>query len=86
MTDDDTRIKRALYRAHHRGTKEMDFMLGRFADAELRALGETDIAAFDELLVMPDQPIQSWLAGEETPPPDKQGIVARIRQFHGIKG
>jgi antitoxin CptB len=86
MTDDDTRIKRALYRAHHRGTKEMDFLLGRFADAELRALTEADIAAFDELMVMPDHPIQSWLAGEETPPPEKLSIIQRIRQFHGIKG
>ena len=86
MTDDDTRIKRAFYRAHHRGTKEMDFILGRFADAELRALDEADITAFDELMVMPDQPIQSWLAGEETPPPEKQSIIQRIRQFHGIKG
>ena len=86
MTDDDTRIKRAFYRAHHRGTKEMDFILGRFADAELRALDEADITAFDELMVMPDQPIQSWLAGEENPPPEKQSIIHRIRQFHGIKG
>ncbi|MEJ2117371.1 MAG: succinate dehydrogenase assembly factor 2 [Alphaproteobacteria bacterium] len=86
MTEDDSRIKRALYRAHHRGTKEMDLLLGRFADAELRTLNETDITAFDELLVMPDQPIQSWLAGEESPPPDKQGIIQSIRQFHGIKG
>lgn len=82
MDDTETRIKRVLYRAHHRGTKEMDFMLGRFAEAEVAALG-ADFAIFEALLVMPDQPIQSWLSGEE-PPLEFKKLIERIRRFHGV--
>ena len=36
MTDDvETRRRRAAYRASHRGTKEMDWMLGRYAERAL---------------------------------------------------
>lgn len=83
MTDTDIRIKRALYRANHRGTKEMDFILGRFADAQVRALGAADFDAFEALLTMPDQPIQSWLNGDE-PPAEMKGIIEAIRSHHGI--
>ena len=39
MTDDaETRRRRAAYRACHRGTKEMDWILGRFAEAALPAM------------------------------------------------
>lgn len=81
MTDIDIRIKRALYRANHRGTKEMDFILGRFANAEARGLAMADFDAFEALLTMPDQPIQSWLNGDE-PPPEMKGIIEAVRRHH----
>lgn len=84
MADDGSRIKRASFRAHHRGTKEMDIILGRFADAELAKLNEADLAAFETLLTMPDQPMQSWINGD-APPPEIADIVAHIRGFHGLR-
>ena len=44
MDDDlDIRRRRAAYRAAHRGTKEMDIMLGRYADATLPTLADPDL-------------------------------------------
>ncbi|HEY7687469.1 MAG TPA: succinate dehydrogenase assembly factor 2, partial [Dongiaceae bacterium] len=49
MTGMDSRIKRALYRANHRGTKEMDLILGRFAEAEHGGWDGPTLDAFEEL-------------------------------------
>ena len=40
MTDLEIRRRRAAYRAHHRGTKEMDWLVGRYADAHLAEVRE----------------------------------------------
>ncbi len=83
MTGDDSRIKRALYRAHHRGTKEMDLILGRFADSELAGLGEAELDAFEALMVSSDQHIDGWLKGGDAPPNVKPAIDL-IRRYHSM--
>lgn len=83
MTGNDSRIKRALYRAHHRGTKEMDLILGRFADAELAGLEEVELEAFEALMISSDQHIDGWLKGGDAPPAVKPAIDL-IRRYHRI--
>jgi antitoxin CptB len=85
MADSDSRRKRALYRAHHRGTKEMDIILGGFADAELERFSEGEIAAFEVLLALPDPEIDRMVKGAE-PPPDLALLFERMRRHHGLKG
>ena len=51
--DIDSRRRRAAYRASHRGTKEMDWILGRFADAALPTAGG-DAGSSRRLLALPD--------------------------------
>lgn len=83
--DIGTRRRRAAYRAHHRGTKEMDWLLGRYADAHLENLADTDLAEFERFLELPDPELQKWIlepalaAGV-----DFDGLIARIRAFHGL--
>ena len=48
------RRRRALWRATHRGSKEMDFLLGRYAEQTLDGMNATDIAAFERLIETPD--------------------------------
>ena len=84
MADSDSRRKRALYRAHHRGTKEMDLILGRFADAEVSGFSEDEIAAFEVLLALPDPEIDRMVKGAE-PPPDLTLLFDAIRRHHGLK-
>ena len=50
MTDLELRRRRAAYRAAHRGTKEMDWLLGRYGAAHLDAMSEAELATFEQLL------------------------------------
>lgn len=83
----ETRRRRALYRAMHRGTKEMDWLLGRFADAELAAMEAEELAAFEELLTLPDPDIERWVTKMPEGRPDGAvgGLVVRLRRFHGLE-
>ena len=88
MTDDvETRRRRAAYRASHRGTKEMDWVLGRFAEHALTRMASERLAAFEELLSLPDPVLQEMVMDAE--PVADAGIaalVADIRAFHGLEG
>jgi antitoxin CptB len=61
----DPRRRRALFRAWHRGTREMDLLLGRFADAYIGDLSDTDLAAFEALMEVPDRDLFAWVTGRE---------------------
>lgn len=62
------RRKRLRYRAWHRGTREMDLVLGPFADAHVE---EYDSAALDRLEALMDEPdtdLLKWVMGQEPVP------------------
>lgn len=59
----DPRRRRALFRAWRRGTREMDLLLGRFADSRIATLSEADLADFEALLAVPDDDLFAWLSG-----------------------
>ena len=50
----DDRRKRLLFRCWHRGTREMDLILGRFADAEIGNLSDDELTQLETLLEVPD--------------------------------
>jgi antitoxin CptB len=64
----DPRRKRAKFRAWHRGMKEVDLILGPFADAHIDQLDDADLEAFEELLSVPDNDLYDWLCERRTPP------------------
>lgn len=85
MTADTTRHRRALYRAQHRGTKELDWLLGRYADARLPDMTAADLTAFEELLSLPDPDLQNWLMnGTGFEGSALAGLLVEIRAFHGL--
>ena len=59
------RRARELFRAWHRGTREMDLLLGRFADAYIAALSEADLASLEALMEVPDRDLFAWVTGRE---------------------
>jgi antitoxin CptB len=87
MSEESTiRKRRALWRAHHRGTKELDLIVGRYADAHLEAMEPAGLARFEAFLALPDPDLQCWLLGAEGPGEGEfRDIVANIRAFHGLK-
>lgn len=70
----DTRIKRLTYRSWHRGSKEADLMLGRFAAKHLGALSEPLLALYEALLEENDPDIWEWATGMQPTPPRYQPL------------
>ncbi|NBW39147.1 MAG: succinate dehydrogenase assembly factor 2 [Cytophagia bacterium] len=54
-------IKKLLYRANHRGTKEMDLVIGGFANENLKKLTFEELKEFEILLNFTDKELSSWL-------------------------
>lgn len=82
--DLDPRRKRARFRAWHRGIREMDLVMGRFADREMATLSDDELDGFERLMEEPDQVVFAWLIGREQPPPAfDTPLLARLRHFRG---
>lgn len=57
------RLRRLRYRAWHRGTREMDLILGPYADAKLDGMNPTELDRFEALLEEVDTDLFDWLLG-----------------------
>lgn len=79
------RRRRALYRAAHRGTKEMDWLLGRFAQAVVERMNEHRLLAFEQLIVAPDTEIELAIkGGAPLGQADLDTLISELRSFHGL--
>jgi antitoxin CptB len=78
----DTRRRRLLFRATHRGTFENDLMIGGFVRAHLESLTEADLVALETVMEMPDTDLAEWLTGREPiPPQEDTPMLRRMRDF-----
>jgi len=74
----EARLKRLRMRSMRRGTKEMDILLSRFAEAELATMDEAELALYDRLLEENDNDLLIWVIGQAPAPAPYAGLVARI--------
>lgn len=74
----DKRRKRLKYRCWHRGTKELDLLVGSFADRYLAALDEAQLDRLESLLEVPEPLLYDWLTGAATPPAEHDHDVMRL--------
>jgi antitoxin CptB len=82
----DQRRRRLLYRLWHRGTREMDLIMGRFADAALGELTEAQIAELERLADVPDPELYAWLTGGQPVPDDYDlAVFRRLRDFQTLR-
>lgn len=73
------RRRRLRYRAWHRGTRELDLLLGPFADAELEGMDAASLDRFERLLAHEETDLQAWLLNLTPPPTDiDSDLLARI--------
>ncbi len=77
----EARLKRMAMRSWRRGTKEMDLILGPFADARLTALGTEMLAVYDALLSENDQDIYPWITGATAAPDRFDALISEISAF-----
>lgn len=78
----DDRRKKLKFRAWRRGFREIDLILGGFADRYLASLDESSVAAFERLLDAQDQDVYEWVT-EQAPAPREHDtpVLASIRAF-----
>ncbi len=78
----EIRRKRLKYRSQHRGTKELDLLLGRFAAERLDALDAAQLERFEALLEAPSPLVYDWITGQGDPPPEMDtDILHYLRDF-----
>ena len=79
----DARRRRLLFRAWHRGTREVDLITGRFADAHIANLNESEVDDFERLMDVPEPDLLNWVIGTtETPKNYDTTLFRRLRDFH----
>ena len=95
MEDHETRLKRLRMRSWRRGTREMDLILGPFADAALAGMDDASLDGYEALLDENDQDLYPWVTarlGGGTAGPDRHAAVldevaahaaGRLRQIGG---
>jgi antitoxin CptB len=78
----DERRRKLLFRAWHRGTREMDLIMGRFADASIPRLSEAEVSDFERIIEVADPQLYDWLTGTSAPPADYDtNLLQRMRAF-----
>ena len=81
------RRRRLLFRSWHRGIRETDLILGRFADAHIGDMTDSELDEYERLLEVPDHDIYGWVTGElEIPQDHASDLLTRIADFHGHGG
>jgi len=79
----DERRRRLLFRSWHRGMREMDLVLGRFADTHIKELSDAEIDEVEAWLDVPDQQIFTWVNGSQPVPAEiDTALFRRLRDFH----
>ncbi|MGH7113653.1 MAG: succinate dehydrogenase assembly factor 2 [Stellaceae bacterium] len=74
----DHRRKRLLFRSWHRGTRESDLILGRFAEAHLAGFDQAQLDRYEALLECADADLYDWVAGRAIPPRALDHDVMRL--------
>ena len=74
----DLRRKRLLFRCWHRGTQEIDLIIGSFAEASLTGLDCAQLDRFEALLDCEDADLFDWITGRGAPPPEHDHDVTRL--------
>jgi antitoxin CptB len=83
----DARRRKLLYRAWHRGMRETDLIMGRFADASIEQLAAAELIEFEQLMEVPDRELLAWITGEADVPPNYDtALFRRLREFNRSGG
>ena len=73
----DERRKKLMFRAWHRGTREMDLLLGSFADAHVPGFDAVQLDAFERVLACQDPDLYDWKCGISDVSTDEDSDVMR---------
>lgn len=84
MTTENKR-KQLIFRSWHRGTREMDLLLGSFADANVNSFTETELEEYAKLLEESDPDLYDWFTKQKPVPANAtNGILEKFLK-HKLK-
>jgi antitoxin CptB len=79
--------KRLLYASQRRGMRELDLILGPFAEANLEGFCEDELQAYQQMLEYPEVVLYDWLVRgipvSSTEPENVQQMAQRILRYFG---
>jgi antitoxin CptB len=79
----DVRRRKLLFRAWRRGVREMDLIVGRFADAHIDKFDDAGLDDFERLIEAPNAALYAWVIGAEDIPANYDTtVLASLRTFH----
>ena len=67
----DVRRKKLAYRAAHRGTKEMDLIVGGYVARHIASMTPAELDDLERIIEIPDADLDAWLTGK-APLPEEQ--------------
>jgi antitoxin CptB len=85
-TELDSRRRRLVFRAQHRGTKETDILIGGFVARHIATLSDADVAALEDILELWDVDLADWLSGRRPIPPEYDTPLLRRIQAEAGAG
>ena len=74
--------KRLTFRAWHRGTREMDLLMGSFADKYINGFEAEDLTIFEEILLNNDPYVYDWIIGRQKAPDELKSRVLDLLLEH----
>ena len=82
----DPDLKRLAWRAHHRGTKEADLLIGGYFDAHHAAWSPDECLLFTAMLEEQDVDIMAWAHGTAEPPERFEGpMITALKKLDYIR-
>ena len=83
----DVRRRRLLFRSWHRGTREADLIMGRFADVHIAGFSDAELDQYERLLDALEADLLGWMTRVvEVPAEQDTAMFRRVRDFHFAAG
>jgi antitoxin CptB len=82
----DVRRRKLLFRAWRRGVREIDLIVGRFADAFIDKFDQKSLDDFERLIEVPNAELYAWVTGEAAPAEHDTAVLRQLIGFHTRSG
>jgi antitoxin CptB len=86
LSHDETRRRRILFRATHRGTYENDLIIGGFVRARLDRLTDSELDEIERVMDLPEPLLADWLTGRRPIPPESDCLILRAMRQAALEG
>ena len=80
------RSQRLRFRSWHRGTREMDLLMGSFADTHLQGFTAAQLDQYEAILQLNDPDLYNWIAGVQPLPAEHASEVMLLFVAHRFSG